>query len=148
MFNLLRILRLHVRCRPLELPEETGTLATSFNFELQSQTFTCQKEELRAPRNVRVGVFQHKLPLPTWSSIEDQRKALYKLAAEAVNTAASGGVNIFSFQEAWSVLNVILKHFAGMSTHFFCFRYAVCVLYPREASLVRICRIGRKRSDD
>lgn len=57
---------------------------------------------MRKPRIVKVGIFQHKIPLPTWSPIKEMRDAMFQMAAEALEVASNGGVNVFCFQEAWS----------------------------------------------
>lgn len=63
-----------------------------------------KSEHLRAPRLVRIGAFQNKLPLPPTTPIADQRNALYKLAENAISVASQARVNVFCFQEAWSKL--------------------------------------------
>ncbi|KAK9876068.1 hypothetical protein WA026_011178 [Henosepilachna vigintioctopunctata] len=87
----------------LELPEKAESLAKSFDFELASCKFNCEKEELRAPRIVRVGLFQNKIPVAPTEPLIKQRDAFHKMAEEAIQTAAAAGVNIFCFQEAWNM---------------------------------------------
>jgi len=77
--------------------------ADQYNIELRSCRFDCKAEQLRAPRLVRVGIFQHKTPLDTWAPIQEQRDALFALAKNALETAHRGGVNVFCFQEAWNM---------------------------------------------
>jgi beta-ureidopropionase len=88
--------------RTIEIPKEASELSTSFNFEIKTEKFTAAAEQLRAPRNVRVGLFQNKLPLKTTAPIIEQRQALYNLAEKAISAAAALRVNIFCFQETWS----------------------------------------------
>lgn len=52
---------------------------------------------------VKVGLFQHQTPLPTWSPISEMRQALFKMAAEVLEIASEAGINVFCFQEAWSM---------------------------------------------
>nr|XP_022905032.1 beta-ureidopropionase [Onthophagus taurus] len=73
------------------------------NIEIKSFRFSAEKEELRNPKIVRVGLFQHRIPLETWASIQKHREALQELAKKAIHLAAEGGVNIFCFQEAWNM---------------------------------------------
>ncbi|KAL3270787.1 hypothetical protein HHI36_021311 [Cryptolaemus montrouzieri] len=87
----------------LPLTEKAASLAKSFDFDLVSCKFNCEEEELRSPRIVRVGLFQNEIPLSPASPISKQREAVHKLAKEAIETAAAGGVNILCFQEAWNM---------------------------------------------
>lgn len=52
---------------------------------------------------MKVGLFQHQTPLPTWSPISEMRDAMFKMAAEVLEVASEAGVNVFCFQEAWSM---------------------------------------------
>lgn len=101
------VLKFHVftnfcRFSELTLPESVTTMAQTYNFDVLSCKFGCEKEELRPPRIVRVGIFQNKIPLCPETPIVKQREAVHKMAKEAITTAAAGGVNIFCFQETWS----------------------------------------------
>lgn len=40
--------------------------------------------------------------MPATSKIQDMKDAMFKMAKEAVDTAAKLEVNVFCFQEAWS----------------------------------------------
>jgi beta-ureidopropionase len=86
----------------LHLPDAESK-AQEHDLELVSCRFDSAPEQLRPPKIVRVGIFQHKLPLPPGVPIKEQRDALYKLAKGAIETAAIGGVNVFCFQEAWNM---------------------------------------------
>nr|CAI5862781.1 unnamed protein product [Callosobruchus analis] len=86
----------------LDLPQKADDLSQKYNVQLLARRFSCQEEELRSPRIVRVGLFQHKIPLPTWSAIKEMREAVYRMASEALEVAGLSGVNVFCFQEAWS----------------------------------------------
>ncbi|EFA05647.1 beta-ureidopropionase [Tribolium castaneum] len=82
---------------------DAETKANDYDLELVSCRFEASPEQLRPPKIVRVGIFQHKLPLPPNTPIKEMRDGLYKLAQNAIETAAKGGVNIFCFQEAWNM---------------------------------------------
>ncbi|KAI4454409.1 nitrilase [Holotrichia oblita] len=85
-------------CSKLEIPNIQVE-----DFEIQSYKFSCPREQTRLPRITRVGVFQNKTPLETWAPIQEQRQALHNLAEKAIETAAKANVNIFCFQEAWTM---------------------------------------------
>nr|CAI5862787.1 unnamed protein product [Callosobruchus analis] len=89
--------------RHLDLPQKADDLSQKYNVQLLARRFSCQEEELRSPRIVRVGLFQHKIPLPTWSAIKEMREAVYRMASEALEVAGLSGVNVFCFQEAWNM---------------------------------------------
>lgn len=74
--------------------------------------FNCKEEQLRVPRKVRVGLFQHQHPVPTSTSIKETRDAIFKLAKEAIEVAFKGGVNVFCFQEAWSKFTTLQNNVA------------------------------------
>jgi hypothetical protein len=94
----------------LHLPDAESK-AQEHDLELVSCRFDSAPEQLRPPKIVRVGIFQHKLPLPPGVPIKEQRDALYKLAKGAIETAAIGGVNVFCFQEAWSESTLLQNFF-------------------------------------
>lgn len=74
--------------------------------------FNCKEEQLRVPRKVRVGLFQHQHPVPTSTSIKETRDATFNLAKEAIEVAFKGGVNVFCFQEAWSKFTTLQNNVA------------------------------------
>nr|XP_023013555.1 beta-ureidopropionase-like [Leptinotarsa decemlineata] len=88
----------------IEVSEESKELASKYNIELVTCGFNCREEQLRSPKIVRVGLFQHKLvPFPTSTPIQEMKYALFKFANKAVRIAARGGVNIFCFPETWNM---------------------------------------------
>ncbi|XP_018561729.1 beta-ureidopropionase [Anoplophora glabripennis] len=89
--------------REISVPEEVSKLASLYKINVVSSGFKCKEEQLRAPRKVRVGLFQHEHPVPTSTPIKETRDAMFKLAKEAIEVAFKGGVNIFCFQEAWNM---------------------------------------------
>ncbi|CAH1117660.1 unnamed protein product [Phaedon cochleariae] len=88
----------------IEVTEECKELAQKYNLELVTCGFKCREEQLRCPRVVRVGLFQHKLlPFPTTTPIQEIKYALFKFANKAIRIAGRGGVNIFCFAETWNM---------------------------------------------
>ncbi|CAH1103969.1 unnamed protein product, partial [Psylliodes chrysocephalus] len=88
----------------IEVSEESKELASKYNIELVACGFNCKDEQLRSPKVIRVGLFQHKLvPFPTSTPIQEMKYALFKFANKAVRIAARGGVNIFCFPETWNM---------------------------------------------
>lgn len=86
------------------LADHSKVLAEEYDIELVSCGFTAQPEQLRRPRKVRLGLFQHALPVPPSTPIKAVRTIVHKLAKDAIEVAASEGVNVFCFQEAWSTV--------------------------------------------
>lgn len=56
----------------LEIPEEALQLAKEQNFELKAYRFGAAKEQLRAPRIVRIAVVQNAIVKPTTAPVADQ----------------------------------------------------------------------------
>nr|ACO11043.1 Beta-ureidopropionase [Caligus rogercresseyi] len=73
------------------------------DFELACYGFECQKEGLRAPRQVRVALIQNQIVLPTSAPVENQRSALFKRIGEIIDVAGQAGANIVCLQEAWTM---------------------------------------------
>lgn len=90
-------------CSAIDVPDDCKELSFKYNIELVTCGFNCKEEQLRSPKLIRVGLFQHKLvPFPTSTPIQEMKYALFKFANKAIRTAARGGVNIFCFPELWS----------------------------------------------
>ncbi|KAJ8957988.1 hypothetical protein NQ318_001990 [Aromia moschata] len=88
----------------IQVSDECRELASKYNIELVTCGFNCREEQLRSPKIVRVGLFQHKLvPFPTSTPVQELKYALFKFANKAIRTAARGGVNIFCFPETWNM---------------------------------------------
>ncbi|KAK9751685.1 Carbon-nitrogen hydrolase [Popillia japonica] len=87
-----------IGCSKLEIPKIEAE-----DLEIQSYKFACPREQTRLPKITRVGLFQNKTPLETWAPIQEQRQALHNLAEKAIEAAAKASVNIFCFQEAWTM---------------------------------------------
>ncbi|KAJ8984102.1 hypothetical protein NQ317_017311 [Molorchus minor] len=90
----------------IEVPEDVQKLSSQHQIEIVSCGFDCKEEQLRSPKIVRVGIFQHQHPVPTSTPIKETREAAFKLAGQAIELAAKSRVNIFCFQEAWSNLSI------------------------------------------
>ncbi|KAE8634549.1 hypothetical protein XENTR_v10002347 [Xenopus tropicalis] len=89
--------------RPLNLPNSASQAASKEGFDLQGYLFEAAQEQTRRPRTVRVGLIQNKIQLPTTEPVTEQISALHRRIAEIVEVAATCGVNIVCFQEAWSM---------------------------------------------
>ncbi|XP_055539167.1 beta-ureidopropionase [Wyeomyia smithii] len=83
--------------------EEAYSLAKEVGVELKGYIFTARKEDLRRPRVVRVGLIQNSVDIPTTAPIHVQRDALHEKVSNILKVAASAGVNIICFQEAWTM---------------------------------------------
>ncbi|KAJ1694735.1 hypothetical protein LUZ63_011433 [Rhynchospora breviuscula] len=91
---------------PLEhitLPENATSLSSKFNFDLQAFSFKADKEMLREPRVVRVGLIQNSISLPTTAHYADQKKAIMDKIKPMIDAAGASGVNILCLQEAWTM---------------------------------------------
>ncbi|KAJ4778544.1 Beta-ureidopropionase [Rhynchospora pubera] len=89
---------------PLEritLPENATSLSSKFNFDIQAFSFKADKEMLREPRVVRVGLIQNSISLPTTAHYADQKKAIMDKIKPMIDAAGASGVNILCLQEAW-----------------------------------------------
>ena len=56
----------------LDLPSEAISKASERDFELCGYAIKAKPEQLRQPKNVRIGVIQNKIILPTTAPIKDQ----------------------------------------------------------------------------
>ncbi|KAJ6643344.1 Beta-ureidopropionase, partial [Pseudolycoriella hygida] len=88
---------------PLELADETKSLAAKYNFEVKGYSFQAKKEDLRKPRIVRVGAVQNRIVAATTEPIHVQREAIFAKIKNIVKAAAASNVNIICFQEAWTM---------------------------------------------
>ncbi|CAA7395399.1 unnamed protein product [Spirodela intermedia] len=90
--------------RPLErisLPNITENLSLSHDFDLQAFCFHAEKEAMRPPRIVRVGLIQNSISLPTSAPFPDQKKAIMQKVKLMIDAAGASSVNILCLQEAW-----------------------------------------------
>lgn len=85
----------------IALPESAVTLSSQYDFDVQAFCFHADKELLREPRIVRVGLIQNSIALPTTSHIQDQKVAIMQKLKPMIDAAGASGVNILCLQEAW-----------------------------------------------
>ncbi|CAJ1936141.1 unnamed protein product [Sphenostylis stenocarpa] len=85
----------------IALPESATALSVEHGFDLQAFSFSADKEILREPRVVRVGLIQNSIALPTTAHFADQKKAIFEKLKPIIEAAGSSGVNILCLQEAW-----------------------------------------------
>ncbi|KAL5054515.1 hypothetical protein RYX36_035197 [Vicia faba] len=85
----------------IALPEAATALSVQHGFDLQAFGFHADKEVLREPRVVRVGLIQNSIALPTTANFVDQKKAIFEKLKPIIDAAGSSGVNVLCLQEAW-----------------------------------------------
>lgn len=85
----------------IALPETAKCLSSKHEFDLQAFGFHADKELLREPRIVRVGLIQNSIALPTTAPFLDQKRAIYQKVKPIIDAAGASGVNILCLQEAW-----------------------------------------------
>ncbi|GAV69539.1 CN_hydrolase domain-containing protein [Cephalotus follicularis] len=83
------------------LPESANALSSEHDFDLQAFSFSADKEFLREPRVVRVGLIQNSISLPTTAPFLDQKRAIFQKLKPLIDAAGASGVNILCLQEAW-----------------------------------------------
>ncbi|KAG0472617.1 hypothetical protein HPP92_014474 [Vanilla planifolia] len=83
------------------LPEIATSLSIKHDFDIRAFCFHADKEALRQPRIVRVGLIQNKIVLPTTAPFSDQKKAIMQKVKLMIDAAGASGVNIICLQEAW-----------------------------------------------
>ncbi|XP_075979573.1 beta-ureidopropionase-like [Anticarsia gemmatalis] len=88
-----------------ELDVKTSNLqqAEKNNFEIAAYDFPAQKEDISSPRIVRIGIVQNCIATSTDKPIPVQRQAIFDKMRPIIECAASEGVNVLCFQEAWSM---------------------------------------------
>ncbi|GAY57079.1 hypothetical protein CUMW_176650 [Citrus unshiu] len=92
--------------KPLELVALSANgkaLSFEHDFDLQGFCFRADKEFLREPRVVRVGLIQNSIVLPTTLHFLDQKKAIFQKLKLLIDAAGVSGVNILCLQEAWTM---------------------------------------------
>jgi len=87
----------------LAIPEDLQEVARKENFVVQASKFKAAKEQLRAPRVVRIGLIQNQIQRPTTDPVFEQYKAIEQRVETMIDAAAKMGVNIICFQEAWTM---------------------------------------------
>ena len=84
--------------KPLAIPQPVLDLSKSDNFTVKAYRFSAKPESFRDPRIVRIGLVQHKLPLPPSSPFQEQLEAVHSRISQITKAASLGGVNIICFQ--------------------------------------------------
>uniref|UniRef100_A0A7N0ZXT1 Beta-ureidopropionase n=1 Tax=Kalanchoe fedtschenkoi TaxID=63787 RepID=A0A7N0ZXT1_KALFE len=87
----------------LALPESATSLSSKHGFDLQGFSFEADKEQLREPRIVRVGLIQNSIAVPTTAGFAEQRQGIFEKLQPIVEAAGASGVNILCLQEAWTM---------------------------------------------
>ena len=80
------------------LKQNTIDRANKLDVEVKSFTIPCEKEQLRAPRVVKVGSIQNKIVLSTDKPVAEQKKALENRIKDIIELAALEGVNVICLQ--------------------------------------------------
>ncbi|XP_074275795.1 beta-ureidopropionase [Silene latifolia] len=88
---------------PITLPAPASNLSANHNFDLQAYSFHAQKESLRDPRIVRVGLIQNSIDHPTTEPFREQKRAIFHKVKPIIEAAGASGVNILCLQEAWTM---------------------------------------------
>ncbi|XP_057976188.1 beta-ureidopropionase [Malania oleifera] len=85
----------------IALPASAKALSSKHDFDLQAFHFRADKEVLREPRIVRVGLIQNSIAVPTTAPFLDQKRAIFEKLTPIIDAAGASGVNILCLQEAW-----------------------------------------------
>ncbi|CAJ0929697.1 unnamed protein product, partial [Mesorhabditis belari] len=87
----------------LEIPLAAVAAAEKAGFEVKGYIATAQREQLRAPRKVRIAAIQNAIVLPTTYPVAEQRHAIFMRIEQLIDAAALCGANIVCLQEAWTM---------------------------------------------
>lgn len=101
-----RVLYGHNRGQPvpkIALCKHLTTLSKEKNFDLQGYAFDAAKEQLRAPRVVRIGLIQHSIQKETTAPFTEQRDAIHSRVSELIDAAGEAHVNVLCLQETWHI---------------------------------------------
>lgn len=85
------------------IDKHLGDESNEENFDLQTFEFTADPEQMRAPRNVTIGLIQNAIVLPTTSPFLQQKHAIMERVGRLIDVAGKAGVNILCLQEAWTM---------------------------------------------
>lgn len=92
--------------KPVEdiaVPPALAEQAKEAAFELKAFKFSAAREQLRAPRVVRIGLIQHSIAAPTTAPVLEQYKAIEAKVRRMIDAAGAMKVNVLCLQEAWTV---------------------------------------------
>lgn len=90
------------KAEKIELSKEAHAIAQKLDFDLVGYKIAGVKEELRPPRNVRIGAVQHSIKTPTDAPVAHSLQVIHDWAREVVKAAHLSGVNVIGFQELWN----------------------------------------------
>ena len=91
------------RVQNVDLGEKAALRAAEGDYALQGYRFGAAEEQLRPPRNVRIGMIQNACVLPATAPFDAQKQAIHDRVEEMIHTAAAAGVNVLCLQEAWNM---------------------------------------------
>lgn len=97
--------------KPLDIPQSVLDLSKSENFTVKAYRFSAKSETFRDPRIVRIGLVQHKLPLPPSSPFQEQMEAVHARISQITKAASLGGVNIICFQVFFLLISDFFNDF-------------------------------------
>ncbi|KAL7082536.1 hypothetical protein ACP275_14G104600 [Erythranthe tilingii] len=87
----------------ITIAEPAKSLSSKHDFDLLAFSFHAEKESLRQPRIVRVGLVQNSIALPTTAPFSDQKTAIFQILKPIIEAAGASRVNILCLQEAWTM---------------------------------------------
>lgn len=99
-------------CKPsdielkVDVPDDClAKLKSSSNkeFEVKGYLLLAESEQLRRPREIRVGIIQNSIQLPTTSPVLEQIKAIHTRIGAFLDLAGANNVNVVCMQEAWTM---------------------------------------------
>jgi hypothetical protein len=108
-------------------------LLTCLLLVLQAFRFNADKEQMRQPRIVRVGLVQNSIAVPTTCHFADQKKAIMEKVKLIVDAAGASGVNVLCLQ-----VLLRLAIWFSLETHtiyIFIFKPGVCINILSPVSL-------------
>jgi len=87
----------------LELGDAARAKAAEEDYEIAGWSIEAAPEETRPAREVKIGLIQNKIVLPTDAPIQDQISGLFRRVGTMIEAAGRAGVNILCLQEAWTM---------------------------------------------
>ncbi|EGG24309.1 beta-alanine synthase [Cavenderia fasciculata] len=81
--------------------QEATDIANANNFQVLFSKILAEKEQLRQPRIVRIGIIQNSIGAPTNAPIHDQYMAIQNKIEKMIDAAGAMGVNVLCLQETW-----------------------------------------------
>lgn len=130
----------------IPLPPAVAEQAKEGPFEVKAFKFSAAREQLRAPRVVRIGLIQHSIGASTTAPVLEQYKAIEAKVRRMIDAAGAMKVNVLCLQEAWTVRRRSSRA-ASASRRPLSLPLpadAFRVLHAREAAVARVCRARRR----